>query len=382
MNRKVFLGFALGFSLFAGVAHGQGVQTGTLRGIVTSSDGMALPDAAVEAASSALQGKRAVVSDANGVYVLANLPPGPYRITISQSGLATINRNAAVPLGATITVDATLSIASVVESVVVEGLTPSPVKEIQTSANVRADEINLLPMGRTPYLTAELMPGVTTNTPNANQITISGGFGYDNVFLVDGVDVNDNLLGTSNDLFIEDAIGEVQVLTSGITAEYGRFSGGVVNIITKSGGNSLAGTYRTNFTRPSWTHETPFEKDNGIVRGQPTAANPFITNKLSTFSELTAGGRAVKDRLWLFTAGRFENSATAGTLPLTAAPYTKTNNSKRFEAKATASFVVGQTLQGTFIDNRVHRANEPVLSFSIDKATFISPSTPNRLSAV
>src|SRR4051812_26734455 len=99
MNRKVVLGFALGLSLFAGVARGQGVQTGSLRGIVKSSDSVALPDAVVEVTSSALQGKRAVSSDANGVYVLANLPPGPYTITISKSGLATVTRNIAVPLG-------------------------------------------------------------------------------------------------------------------------------------------------------------------------------------------------------------------------------------------------------------------------------------------
>ena len=123
----------------------------------------------------------------------------------------------------------------------VEGVIPPAVTSTQTSANITAAEVNALPMGRTPYLISELMPGVTTNTPSPNQLTISGGFAYDNVFLIDGVDVNDNLLGTSNDLFIEDAIGEVQVLTSGVSAEYGRFSGGVVNIVTKSGGNRVRG---------------------------------------------------------------------------------------------------------------------------------------------
>ena len=74
----------------------------------------------------------------------------------------------------------------------------------QTSANITADEVNTLPMGRTPYLIAEMMPGLTTNTPNPNQLTISGGFAYDNVFLLDGVDVNDNLIGSMNDLYIEE----------------------------------------------------------------------------------------------------------------------------------------------------------------------------------
>jgi outer membrane receptor protein involved in Fe transport len=382
MNRRLFSSVALVLCLVASLAHAQGVQTGTLTGKLKSSDGVALPDAAIAITSNALQGERTATSDINGVYLLANLPPGTYMVKISKAGLADVERSATVPLGGTATINATLSLANISESVVVEGAAPPPVTEIQTSANILASDINLLPMGRTPYLAAELMPGVTTNTPNGNQITISGGFAYDNVFLIDGVDVNDNLLGTSNDLFIEDAIGEVQVLTSGVSAEYGRFSGGVVNIITKSGGNKVSGSYRTNFTRPAWAQETPFERANGIQHGKPTEANPFITNKLSTFTELSGGGPAVKDRLWFFGAGRFENSSTAGTLQQTAIPYTKTNHGKRYEVKGTGSLAAGHTLQGTFIDNRVHRGNEPVLSFSIDKATFISPSTPNRLGVV
>ena len=277
MNRTLLLGFALVLTLAALPAHAQGVQTGTLTGKLKSSDGVALPDATIAVTSSALQGRRVTTSDVNGVYVLTSLPPGVYAVKISKSGLASLDRTATVPLGGTATTDATLGVAAVTESVVVEGTAAAPVTDIQTSANIRADDINPLPMGRTPYLAAELMPGVTTNTPNANQITISGGFAYDNVFLIDGVDVNDNLLGTSNDLFIEDALGEVQVLTSGISAEYGRFSGGVVNIITKSGGNMLSGSYRTNLSRPSWTQETPSKRrtaSNGACRPPRTRSSP------------------------------------------------------------------------------------------------------------
>ena len=69
-------------------------------------------------------------------------------------------------------------------------------------------------------------------------------------------------------------------------------------------------------------------------------------------------------------------------MPATAVPYTKSNDSKRYEGKLTGSLRQGHTLQGSFIDNRVHRENEPVLSFSIDKAALISPSVPNRLGVV
>jgi hypothetical protein len=367
---------------FPAVSFGQGLQSGTLTGAVKSIDGGAISDAKVSVRSPAMQGERITATDVNGIYLFANLPPGTYTIVIAKTGLNPVERTALVPLGATASADATLDVATVSESVLVEAVRPVSVTAIQTSANITASEVSVLPMGRTPFLIAELMGGLTTNTPVANQVTISGGFAFDNVFLIDGVDVNDNLLGTANDLYIEDAIGEVQVLTSGMSAEYGRFSGGVVNIITKSGGNNFAGSYRTTFTRPSWTKETPFERANNIERGKPTTSNPFLSNKLSHFTELTAGGPLVRDRVWFFGAGRFENSSTAGTMPATAVAYTKTNDSKRYEAKLTGTVRPSHTLQGTFIDNRVHRSNEPVLSFSIDRAALISPSTPNRLSVV
>ena len=360
----------------------QGLQSGTLTGTITSIDGLSIPDAAVVVTSPALQGERAVATDINGVYVIGNLPPGTYRVRIGKTGLNAVELTANVPLGATAKADAALAVANVAETVVVEAVTPPTVTSIQTSTNITANEVNVLPMGRTPFLIAELSPGLTTNTPVANQVTISGGFGFDNVFLIDGVDVNDNLLGTANDLYIEDAIGEVQVLTSGISAEFGRFSGGVVNIITRSGGNSFAGSYRTTFTRPSWSDETPFEDANKIERGKPSPANPFLRNNLSHFTELTAGGPVFKDRLWYFGAGRFEKSSTAGTMPATAVAYTKTNDSKRYEGKLTGTLRPMHTVQGTFIQNRVQRANEPVLSFSIDRAALISPSIPNRLGVV
>ena len=182
------------------------------------------------------------------------LPPGTYAVRVSKNEWLPVDATVSVPLGATAVVDATLA-AVPTEYVRVEATTPPAVTSVQMSANLTARDVSVLPVGRTPFLIAELMPGLTTNTPSPNQLTISGGFAFDNVFLIDGVDVNDNLLGTANDLYIEDAIGEVQVLSSGISAEYGRFSGGVVNIITKSGGNRVEGSYRTTFARPSWTGE-------------------------------------------------------------------------------------------------------------------------------
>src|SRR5258706_1012309 len=175
MNRNLFWSAALILSLIPSLARAQGVQTGTLTGKLRSSDGAVLADATIAIASTALQGERAARSDVNGVYVLANLPPGTYTVKISKAGLADVERAVTVPLGGTATSDATLSVATISESVVVEGAAPPPVTEIQTSADMLSSDVNLLPMGRTPYLMAELIPGVTTNTPNPGQITLSRG---------------------------------------------------------------------------------------------------------------------------------------------------------------------------------------------------------------
>src|SRR4029077_10146252 len=147
------------------------------------------------------------------------------------------------------------------------------------------EDVDLLPVGRRPQDIAELAPGLTNNTPNASQVTIGGSTAYDNVFMLNGVDINDNVFGTPNGLYTEDAIQEGHVLTGGISAEWGRFAGGVINIVTKSGGNSFSGSFRENFSNPKWIDETPREK----------AANIQNADLLSKASEGTFGGPIAKD---------------------------------------------------------------------------------------
>ena len=154
----------------------------------------------------------------------------------------------------------------VTETVQVVGVVPAEIQTTETASNMVDDEVNMLPMGRTPYAIAAIQPGLNTNTPNAGQHAINGSFAYDNAYLVDGVDTNDNLFGTSNALCVADAIKETQVLTSGISAEYGRFSGGVINVITKSGGNAFSGSWRTNYDKPTWEGFNPYEVENEVER--------------------------------------------------------------------------------------------------------------------
>ena len=134
-----------------------------------------------------------------------------------------------------------------------------------------------------------LAPNVSDNGPG-NNIMIAGAVSFGNLFLINGVVVNENLRGQARNVFIEDAIQETKISTASISAEYGRFEGGVVNMVTKSGGNQFNGSFRTSFSNDAWSALTPFPGDENIDRIVPTY-------------EATVGGPVSRDRLWFFAAG-------------------------------------------------------------------------------
>jgi hypothetical protein len=294
--------------LFAGTTLAQGVQTGTIRGTVQDQQGLAIPGVTITATSPVLQGPRTAVSDAEGNYALAALPAGQYEVTFELSGFRTVKQSTAVSVGLQVTQNVTLPAAGLTEAIQVVAETPSVIATPTVGANIRKEEIDALATPRTIQGIATLAPNLTERSPNAGQVVINGAFAWDNVFMVNGVDVNDNLFAQPQNLFIEDAIEETTVLTSGISAEYGRFSGGVVNAVTKSGGNSFSGSYRLNLLNPAWTEETPFERSS---TNPATGAAKSVTeypDDLQNTMEGTFGGPIIRDRLWFFAAGRNQNT--------------------------------------------------------------------------
>src|SRR6185503_13431704 len=255
----------LALVLLSQTAYGQGLQTGTVTGSVSSQDSAPLPGVTVTASSPALQEAREAVSDVNGVYYLRALPPGTYTVQFTLAGFqSAVRQDVVVALGGAVAVHAMLPIATQTEVVTVTADAPSVLASTTTGRSFTKAAIDALPVGRRPTDVAELAPGLTANTFNAGQLAVGGGFGYDNLFMVNGVDTNDNIFGTQNNLFIEDAVQEVSVLTGGAPASYGRFSGGVVNVVTRSGGNTFSGSFRENLSKPSWITETPREVQNNI----------------------------------------------------------------------------------------------------------------------
>jgi outer membrane receptor for ferrienterochelin and colicin len=342
----------------------QGDQTGVIRGTVTDSQRLPLPGVTVTARSPVLQSARTTTTEENGTYVLPLLPSGMYDVTYETAQFRTVETQVDVPLGSAVVQNALLAPGVNAEVVV------TTAAELSTSGSdftVTQQTVDSLPTGRTLHGIATLSPGLNENTPNARQVTINGAFSFDNVFMIDGVDVNDNLLGTPQNLFIEDAIAETQVLTSGISAEYGRFSGGVINAVTKSGGNLFGGSLRVNLANPAWSTETPFEAAGGTS----------YIDTLNESYEGTFGGPIVRERVWFFAAGRYADATTTRTFNVTGVPYTFGDENRRLQGKLTATVVPNHTLQVGYVNNSRKTTNRLPVPDSVEISTLDDIDEPN-----
>jgi outer membrane receptor protein involved in Fe transport len=340
--------------------------TGTLVGTVTSPDGSALPGVNVTISSPALQGTRSAVSGEAGGFYFPSLPPGPYTITYELEGMQHLTKKVTVSLTQSSRADAQLNLASVSEDITVTASSLAVVETTEVSANFDVELIRELPTGRDIRSTVLLAPGVTESAVN-NQITISGAMSFDNLFLVNGVVVNENLRGQPHDLFIEDAIQETTVLTGGVSAEFGRFTGGVVSTLTKSGGNQFTGSIRDSLANPSWTRETGYPPQEKAI------------DELNETYEGTFGGRIIKDRLWFFTAGRWEDRQTSKQLVLTEIPYIEGREDRRWEAKLTGQFLQKHTLVGSYLKSDNHRDNIITFGPVVDLRSLTTREQPKTL---
>src|SRR5437899_10406222 len=220
-----FTVFSVFVVLIAASAFAQ--TTASLTGDVTTG-GKPLPGVTVTISSPNLQGTRTAVTGENGGYQFSGLAPGDYKVSFELSGMATITKRASVQLSQTARADADMKVASVAEAITVTATAPTVLETPQVASTFTAKQIEALPVARTPFAAALLSPGVSANTFSTNQFVISGSPGYDNLVMVNGVVVTENVRSQAQNLFIEDAVQETTTLTGAISAEYGRFTGGVV----------------------------------------------------------------------------------------------------------------------------------------------------------
>ena len=344
--------------------------TASLTGSVTT-DGTPLPGVTISVSSAALQGVRTTVSGPNGDYNFGALPPGMYSVKFELSGLQTVTRSANVRLGQIARADADLKVAAVAEAITVTAAAPSVLETPQVSTSLTREQVEALPIGRTIAQRIQLAPGLNNNGPN-NQTSIQGAPTYDNLYMVNGVVVNDSIRGQPENLFIEDAIQETTLLTGGISAEYGRFTGGVVNTITKSGGNEFTGSIRDNVTSPSWTKLTAFKDP---ISGAPQPRNAHIHSQQY---EATLGGYLLKDRLWFFGAGRKFNQAQSFVTTATNIPFVNQQNNKRYEGKLTGQITSKHTVVASYLHNNTVETNNRFGNV-VDLASLTNRQLPNWL---
>ncbi|MEO5762337.1 MAG: carboxypeptidase-like regulatory domain-containing protein, partial [Vicinamibacteria bacterium] len=292
-------------------AFAQGTLTGTISGQVVDPSGLAMPGVSVSLSSPRLQGARTAVTTTHGDYIFPFLPAGEYTVNFQLSGFKPVKTTIQVKLSETTSFDAKLALASQSEEVTVTAEAPGEITQNATvSSTYNQDLLEKLPTARTPFAALLLAPGAHQTAVN-NAVTISGAMSFENLFLVNGVAVQDNIRNTPLSIFIEDAIQETTVTTAAISAEFGRFAGGVTNSVTKSGGNAFSGSFRTTFDKGTWRTPSnyPCNTLNQPVAASctPTDAASRTSNTVPTY-EATLGGPLVKDKLWFFGAGRMSKN--------------------------------------------------------------------------
>jgi hypothetical protein len=320
---------------------------------LTSSDGLALPGVTVTVTSAQLQGTRAAVASENGDYLIALLPPGTYTLTFEREGFERMQRTLDVAGTQNVSLDMTLSPAGVSVAVQVVGNAQPFVETAQVAVNFEQGLMATLPSNRTIDAALLMSPALHATGPRG-AYTMNGSQSYENLYTLNGAVINENLRGAPMTPYIEDALQEVTVASSGISAEYGRFSGGVANAITKSGGNVFSGSFRTSFANDSWRSYTPFE--SGQLRRNSTLK--LKLNKTVPTYEATLGGPMVRERLWFFTALRNQKQEATRTTVATNIPYIRANEETRYEGKLTYTARPGHSVQGSYLGlNQVLRNN-------------------------
>jgi hypothetical protein len=308
---------ALVFFMFSVLAFGQ-AQTGTLRGTVTDPNGGVVAGATVTAKNAATGANTPTTTNGEGSFVIPNLVPGKYSVTVEQTGFSKkAITDVTVGLGVVTNLPVTLAVGTPSEVVTVSSTGEELINkdQAQISTTFETRKIEELPSngaaGGLDTL-ALLAPGVVAsrnsgvNTDGAG-LSVNGNRGRSNNFQIDGSDNNDLSIGGPS-LFVDNSsqVAEYQIITNNFSAQYGRNSGAVVNIITKQGGNDFHGDlfeYHQNWKHLSTLNNR--ERASGQLQPNQNLYNAFGGTVggpiyLPIFGE---GGKSIwkgKDRAFFF----------------------------------------------------------------------------------
>lgn len=273
----------------------QGTQTGNIAGIVKET-GTNKPISGARVVLTTQQGDRVTTTNAQGAFRFALLIPGPVTVKVTADGFIGASLNSRVLVGDTNITDFPLKPVSAAQTTVVVVASANIVDktDAKTGQTFALENINDLPIqNRTVNNIASLAPGVSAD---ANGLTIRGAQSTQVLYLVDGADVADPVTGGFTAQLNEDMLSDVQVLSGGISAEYGRFTGGVVNTVTRSGTNEFSGVIRLSVVDPAWNAYNPL--------GRGLAGTTTFKDAHSVQQNIVIAGPILKDRLFFVVGYR------------------------------------------------------------------------------
>jgi outer membrane receptor for ferrienterochelin and colicin len=321
--------------------------TGSVVGVVTDDSGGPLPGVTVEARGVALQGTKVTVTASDGTYRLTLLPPGSYVVSASLPQFGRAEQTLQVLLDRNVTADFRLR-ATAREEVVVSGEAPVIDSTSTTlGANISQRAIQNLPTGRDYSSVVLTVPGVVQDNaePEGDSLSVYGSSSAENAYLIDGVNTTNVEYGLEGKDLNFEFIQEIDVKTGGYEAEYGRSTGGIINVITKSGGNEFHGDLF------GYYDDDSLQADNKHV-GETLEGTALGFTRDDWGADL--GGYIVKDRLWFF--GAYDRVTRKTTNELTAGPFGGDEVESRTvrnlgSGKLTWGFATGHTLVASFIQD-------------------------------
>lgn len=281
-------------------------QTGSIQGTVVDSTGAVVDSAKVTAISQNTNIARTVDTNASGFYSITNLAPAHYTLNFEKQGFSAVQiKDAVVTTSEVLNLNATFKVGSVQEVIEVNGAAVAPVEteSTQLSTLISNKTITELPLlTRNPYELVLLSPGTNLNQDFTGGISVNGSRDRNNNFLLDGVDNNDTSVpgGPSGVLSINpDSTQEFRVITDTFNPEYGRNTGAIIDVVTKSGTNGLHGN-AYEFGRYNALGARDF------FNRAPDPQNPYVRNQFG----FSVGGPIIKNRTFFFINGEFQRFRT------------------------------------------------------------------------
>jgi hypothetical protein len=275
-------------------------QSGTaaLSGTVTDADGAILPGAEVTVVQKETGYSRTVITGGDGGFLFPSLPPADYDVTVRLQGFATLtSEKVTLNVATTRKLDLTMQVAAVEQTIVVTAEAPLMPTTAAIGTVVSQEELENLPLnGRQFANLGVLAPGTSlaynTDPTKPGQLTVqlNGGIGRNVNYVVDGGDNTDDTIGGALQNFSLTSVQEFNIQTAQYKAEYGRSSGGVLSVVTKTGTNQLHGEGYGFFRSDSLNAKTETEKQAGIDK-------QAYDRKQYGFS---LGGPIVKDKAHFF----------------------------------------------------------------------------------